>query len=50
MHTVGSTNALFTVDEGAETAVYLATLPEGGAQGKFFAEMRKDGGAVAFAW
>lgn len=47
---MGGSNAPFTADEGAETAVYLATLPEGGAQGKFFAEMRKFGGAVALAW
>jgi NAD(P)-dependent dehydrogenase (short-subunit alcohol dehydrogenase family) len=47
---MGGSNAPFTADEGAETAVYLATLPEGGAQGKFFAEMRKVGGAVALAW
>jgi NAD(P)-dependent dehydrogenase (short-subunit alcohol dehydrogenase family) len=26
----GGDNAPFTVEEGAETAVYLATLPEGG--------------------
>jgi NAD(P)-dependent dehydrogenase (short-subunit alcohol dehydrogenase family) len=47
---MGGSNAPFTADEGAETAVYLAMLPEGGAQGKFFAEMRKFGGAVALAW
>jgi len=47
---MGGLDAPFTADEGAETAVYLATLPEGGAQGKFFAEMRKFGGAVALAW
>jgi len=47
---MGGANAPFTADEGAETAVYLATLPDGGAQGKFFAEMRKAGGAVALAW
>jgi NAD(P)-dependent dehydrogenase (short-subunit alcohol dehydrogenase family) len=47
---MGGSNAPFTADEGAETAVYLATLPEGGAQGKFFAEIRKFGGAVALAW
>jgi NAD(P)-dependent dehydrogenase (short-subunit alcohol dehydrogenase family) len=47
---MGGSNAPFTADEGAETAVYLATLPDGGAQGKFFAEMRKVGGAVALAW
>jgi NAD(P)-dependent dehydrogenase (short-subunit alcohol dehydrogenase family) len=47
---MGGSNAPFTADEGAETAVYLATLPEGGAQGKFFAEMRKLGGAIALPW
>ena len=47
---MGGPNAPFTADEGAETAVYLATLPEGGAQGKFFAEMRKFGGAIALPW
>ena len=47
---MGGSHAPFTADEGAATAVYLATLPEGGAQGKFFAEMRKFGGAVALDW
>jgi NAD(P)-dependent dehydrogenase (short-subunit alcohol dehydrogenase family) len=47
---MGGSDAPFTADEGAETAVYLATLPEQGAQGKFFAEMRKFGGAIALAW
>lgn len=47
---MGGSDAPFTADEGAETAVYLATLPEGGPQGKFFAEMRKFGGAIALPW
>lgn len=47
---MGGSNAPFTADEGAETAVYLATLPAGGAQGQFFAEMRKFGGAIALPW
>lgn len=47
---MGGSNAPLTADEGAETAVYLATLPESGAQGKFFAEMRKFGGAIALPW
>lgn len=47
---MGGESAPFTADEGAETAVYLATLPEGGAQGHFFAEMRKFGGAIALPW
>jgi NAD(P)-dependent dehydrogenase (short-subunit alcohol dehydrogenase family) len=47
---MGGSNAPFTATEGAETAVYLATLPEGGSQGNFFAEMRKFGGAIALPW
>jgi NAD(P)-dependent dehydrogenase (short-subunit alcohol dehydrogenase family) len=47
---MGGSGAPFTADEGAEVAVYLATLPEGGPQGKFFAEMRKFGGPIALAW
>lgn len=47
---MGGENAPFTAEEGAETALYLATLPDGGAQGKFFAEMRKSGGAIALNW
>ena len=47
---MGGSNAPFTADEGAETALYLATLPEGGPQGKFFAEMRRFGGAIALPW
>lgn len=47
---MGGSSAPFTADEGAETAVYLATLPKGGPQGKFFAEMRKFGGAIALPW
>ncbi|MBD1996484.1 SDR family oxidoreductase [Leptolyngbya sp. FACHB-541] len=47
---MGGSSAPFTAAEGAETAVYLATLPEGGPQGKFFAEMRKFGGAIALPW
>ncbi|HEY9656617.1 MAG TPA: SDR family NAD(P)-dependent oxidoreductase, partial [Crinalium sp.] len=47
---MGGSDAPFTADEGAETAVYLATLPEHGAQGKFFAEMRKFGGPIAVPW
>lgn len=47
---MGGGDAPFTADEGAETAIYLATLPEGGAQGQFFAEMRKFGGAIALPW
>lgn len=47
---MGGENAPFTAEEGAETAIYLATLPDGGAQGQFFAEMRKFGGPVQVQW
>ncbi len=47
---IGGPDAPFTVEEGAETAVYLATLPDGGPSGQFFAEMRKFGGPVALPW
>lgn len=47
---MGGENAPFTADQGAETAVYLATLPDGGAQGKFFAEMRQFGGPIQLQW
>lgn len=47
---MGGDDAPYTVEEGAETAVYLATLPDGGTQGGFFAEMRKVGGAVVLPW
>jgi NAD(P)-dependent dehydrogenase (short-subunit alcohol dehydrogenase family) len=47
---MGGSDAPFTADEGAETAVYLATLAEGGSQGNFFAEMRKFGGVIALPW
>ncbi|HEY9631124.1 MAG TPA: SDR family oxidoreductase [Coleofasciculaceae cyanobacterium] len=47
---MGGSDAPFTADEGAETALYLATLPEGGAQGQFFAEMRRLGGPIALSW
>ena len=47
---MGGVDAPYTVEEGAETAIYLATLPDGGSQGGFFAEMRKFGGAVVLPW
>ncbi|MCC3415082.1 MAG: hypothetical protein JGK24_27360 [Microcoleus sp. PH2017_29_MFU_D_A] len=47
---MGGSNAPFTADRGAETAVYLASLPEDGAQGKFFAEMRRFGGPILLSW
>jgi len=47
---MGGDDAPFTAEEGAETAVYLATLPDGGAQGQFFAEMRKFGGPIQLQW
>lgn len=47
---MGGENAPFTADQGAETAVYLATLRDGGAQGQFFAEMRQFGGPIQLQW
>nr|WP_055076741.1 hypothetical protein [Pseudanabaena sp. 'Roaring Creek'] len=47
---MGGSDAPFTADEVAETAAYLATLPEDGDQGGFFAEMRKFGGSIALPW
>lgn len=36
--------------QGAKTAVYLATLPDGEAQGQFFAEIRKFGRPIQVQW
>ena len=47
---IGGADAPLTAEEGAETAVYLATLPDGGSQGGFFAEIRKFGGPFALPW
>jgi NAD(P)-dependent dehydrogenase (short-subunit alcohol dehydrogenase family) len=47
---MGGPDAPFTTEEGAETALYLATLPEGGPNGRFFAEMRKFGGPMELNW
>ncbi|MBD2102828.1 SDR family oxidoreductase [Leptolyngbya sp. FACHB-261] len=47
---MGGADAPFTAEEGAETALYLATLPDGGPQGKFFAEMRRFGMPVQLLW
>ncbi len=48
---MGGPNAPFSVEEGAQTAVHLAMLPEGGVQGGgFFAEMRRLGGPMALSW
>ena len=47
---MGGPNAPFTPKEGAETAVYLATLPENGSQGNFFAEMRRLGSPIQLPW
>lgn len=47
---MGGDDAPFTAEEGAETAVYLATLPDGGSQGQFFAEVRKFGGPIQLQW
>ncbi len=47
---MGGDDAPFTAEEGAQTVVYLATLPDGGTQGLFFAEMRKFGGPIQLQW
>jgi NAD(P)-dependent dehydrogenase (short-subunit alcohol dehydrogenase family) len=47
---MGGPDAPFTAEEGAETALYLATLPPGGPSGRFFAEMRKFGGPIELPW
>ncbi|MBD2435901.1 SDR family NAD(P)-dependent oxidoreductase [Nostoc sp. FACHB-110] len=47
---IGGEHAPLTAEEGAETAVYLATLPDGGSQGGFFAEIRKFGGPFPLPW
>ena len=47
---IGGPDAPFTVEEGAQTAIYLATLPDNGPQGEFFAEMRKFGGPFTLPW
>ncbi|MBC8009125.1 MAG: SDR family NAD(P)-dependent oxidoreductase, partial [Burkholderiales bacterium] len=47
---MGGPSAPFTANEGAETALYLATLPTGGSNGGFFAEMRKFGGPIQLPW
>ena len=47
---IGGKDAPFTAEEGAETAIYLATLPDGSSQGGLFAEMRKFSGAVKLPW
>jgi len=47
---MGGPHAPYSAEEGAQTALYLATLPDGGPTGGFFAEMRKLGGPVVLAW
>lgn len=47
---IGGENAFYTPAEAAETAVYLATLPDSSHQGGFFAEMRKSGEPVELPW
>jgi NAD(P)-dependent dehydrogenase (short-subunit alcohol dehydrogenase family) len=47
---MGGADAPLTTEDGAETAVYLATLPDGGSQGGFFAEMRKFGSPFPLPW
>lgn len=47
---MGGPDAPFSAAEGAETALWLATLPADGPQGKFFAEMRRLGTPVELPW
>ena len=47
---MGGPDAPFSAEEGAETAAWLATLPDDGPTGGFFAEMRRIGGAMRLAW
>ena len=47
---MGGADAPFSAEEGAETAAWLATLPDDGSTGGFFAEMRRIGGALRLAW
>jgi len=47
---MGGPHAPYTAEEAAQTAVFLATLPDGGTTGGFYAEMRKLGGPVVVAW
>ncbi len=47
---MGGDAAPFTAEDGAEMALHLATLPDGGPQGGFFAEMRKFGGPIRLDW
>jgi hypothetical protein len=37
---MGGRNAARSVEKGAETAVWLATLPDGGPSGLFFRDRR----------
>jgi NAD(P)-dependent dehydrogenase (short-subunit alcohol dehydrogenase family) len=37
---MGGPNAVKTVAEGADTAVWLATLPDGGASGGFYRDRK----------
>lgn len=47
---IGGPDAPFSVAEGAQTAIHLATLPNDGPTGQFYAEMRKFGGPVSLPW
>jgi NAD(P)-dependent dehydrogenase (short-subunit alcohol dehydrogenase family) len=47
---MGGPEAPFTAEDGAVTAIYLATLPTGGPSGRFFAEMRRFGGPMELQW
>jgi NAD(P)-dependent dehydrogenase (short-subunit alcohol dehydrogenase family) len=38
---MGGAQAPLTVEQGADTAVWLATLPDGGPSGKFFRERKE---------
>lgn len=47
---MGGPNAPLSPEEAAKTAVYLATLPNGGVQGGFFAEIGEFGEPRALNW
>ncbi|MBW4706429.1 SDR family NAD(P)-dependent oxidoreductase [Roseobacter sp. YSTF-M11] len=47
---MGAPEAPYSADEGAETALWLATLENNGPTGRFFAEMRRMGQPVVLDW
>ena len=47
---LGSPEAPYSAEEGAEMAIWLATLPDDGPTGGFFAEMRRMGVPVHLDW